>query len=44
MDLSEVISKGIEFSLVNGHDCEVTVGEEINDIIIKKADGTIVLD
>ena len=44
MDLSEVISQGIEMGLTNGHDCDITVGGEINGIIYKRIDGKIVLE
>lgn len=44
MDLSEVISQGIEMGLTNGHDCEITVGDEINGVIYKRIDGKIVLE
>ncbi len=44
MDLSEVISKGIEMNLSNGHDCDINVGDEINGVIVKRIDGKIVLE
>ncbi len=44
MDLSEVISLGIQMGLTNGHDCDITVGGEINGIIYKRIDGKIVLE
>ena len=44
MDLSEVISQGIDMPLTNGHDCEITVGDEINGIVYKRVDGRIVLE
>lgn len=44
MDLSEVISLGIEMGLTNGHDCDITVGDEINGVIVKRIDGKIILE
>jgi len=44
MDLSEVISQGIEMGLTNGHDCDISVGDQINGIIYKRIDGKIVLE
>lgn len=44
MDLSEVISQGIEMGLTNGHDCDIYIGDEINGIIYKRIDGKIAVE
>ena len=35
LDLSEVINEGIDFPLVNGHDCEVNRGEKLSGILVQ---------
>tara|TARA_B100001971_G_scaffold84647_1_gene78184 strand:+ start:293168 stop:293473 length:306 start_codon:yes stop_codon:yes gene_type:complete len=43
LDMSEVIAKGISLPLINGHDCEVSVGEQISGYLYTRGN-TIQLD
>lgn len=40
---TEAIEQGIDFPLINGHDCEVYVGDTITGVLVKK-NGKIILD
>ncbi|MEQ1722451.1 MAG: hypothetical protein ABL930_04695 [Pseudobdellovibrio sp.] len=44
LDLSEVLTEGIEVGLVNGHDCAYNVGDDISGVVAKKAWGVLVLE
>lgn len=43
LDLSDVLTNGIEIGLKNGHDCEVS-SEIITGVLVQSNDGTIRLD
>ncbi len=44
LDLSEVMEKGVEVGLINGHDCKYSPGDEISGVIVKTAWGALVLE
>ncbi len=44
LDLSEVIEKGVEVGMINGHDCRVQAGEPISGVLVKTQSGAIILD
>ncbi len=35
LDLAEIIENGIDFSLVNGHDCELTKGDTVSGVLVQ---------
>lgn len=37
--LSEIAFEGIEVGLVNGHDCRLDIGQEINGVVAKNKKG-----
>lgn len=44
LDLSEVMEKGVEVGLSNGHDCNYNPGEDLSGVIVKTAWDTLVLE
>ena len=44
LDLSEVMEKGVEVGLSNGHDCNYNPGDDISGVIVKTAWDTLVLE
>ena len=44
LDLSEVHSKGVEVGFVDGHDCRLQSGDELNGTLVKINDELIVLE
>lgn len=42
LDISEVVAKGVEVGLKNGHECRLQSGEELNGIIVKTKTGSII--
>lgn len=42
LDISEVVAKGVEVGLQAGHDCRLQAGDELNGIIVKTKEGTII--
>lgn len=44
LDLSEVLETGISVGLINGHDCAYSTGDQISGVVVKKDDGTLILD
>ena len=44
LDLSEVMEKGVEVGLSNGHDCNYRAGDDISGVIVKTAWDTLVLE
>lgn len=44
LDLSEVIQKGLSLPLMEGHDCNVFIGDHLSGVITKQKNGQIYLD
>lgn len=44
LKLSEIISKGIEVGLQDGHDCAVEIGEKIDGVVVKNAAGDLTIE
>lgn len=44
LDLSEIISDGVEVGIKDGHDCGLESGQDLNGIIVKNAAGTLSLE
>ncbi len=44
LDFSEVLEKGVEVGLSNGHDCKLNPGDDISGVIVKTAWDTLVLE
>lgn len=35
LDLSEIVSEGVEVGLQNGHDCKADVGTDLNGVVVR---------
>ena len=44
LDLSEIISEGVEVGIKDGHDCRLESGQDLNGIIVKNASGSLSLE
>ena len=44
LDLSEVIQKGLTLPLMEGHDCNVFIGDHLSGVITKQKNGDIALE
>ncbi len=44
LDLSEIISEGVEVGMKDGHDCALESGEALNGIIVKNGAGSLSLE
>lgn len=44
LELSEVLEKGVEVGLSNGHDCNYNPGDDISGVIVRTAWDTLVLE
>lgn len=44
LDISEVLEKGVEVGLQNGHDCRIEAGDFISGVLVKTQAGSIVLE
>lgn len=44
LDLSEIISEGVEVGMKDGHDCALESGQDLNGIIVKNAAGVLSLE
>lgn len=41
LEISEILSKGIEVGIINGHDCRLDNGMTMSGIVVKSASGDL---
>lgn len=44
IDIATIVGEGIEVGLMSGHDCALSIGDELNGVVVKNAAGVLVLE